>query len=95
MSENNEHSGAPDGQSGESPIEHLRHAEKGLEKALEQEAKAEQDVKKAEAEIAEAIRELEHPKEFEVAVIYDGQSKTFQVRPKKLVTTHLDKTIAA
>jgi hypothetical protein len=87
----------PDGPEkvGEEPIEHLRHAEHDLEKALEREAEARHGVEKAEAEVKEAIRELEHPATFTVEVLYDGVEKTLEVRPEETVKTLLDKVIAA
>jgi hypothetical protein len=93
---NHEQSG-PDGseKAAEEPIEHLRHAEQDLEKALKQEQEAHRGVKKAEAEVAEAIRELEHPREFTVEILYDGVKKTFEVRPEETVKMLLDKALAA
>jgi hypothetical protein len=93
---NNEPSG-PDGPNhvAEEPIEHLRHAEHDLEKALEREAEARRGVEKAEAEVAEAIKEIEHPREFAVEILYDGVKKKFEVRAEETVKALLDKAIAA
>jgi hypothetical protein len=90
----------PSGQHGpvnapEEPLEHLRHAEHDLEKALEKEPEARHEVEKAEVEVAEAIRELEHPQEFTVEILYDGVKKKFNVRAEERVKTLLDKAIAA
>jgi hypothetical protein len=86
--------GGPDNEV-EEPIEHLRHAERDLEKALEMEHEASHEVEKAEGEIAEAIQELEHPRTFTVEILYDGVKKKFEVRPEETVKTLLEKAIAA
>jgi hypothetical protein len=93
---NHEPSG-PDGpdKGVEAPIEHLRHAEHDLEKALEREQEARHEVKEAEAEVAEAIQELEHPREFTVEILYDGVKKKFEVRAEETVKALLEKAIAA
>src|SRR5436190_767172 len=93
----NHNPSGPDGadRAAEEPIEHLRHAQHDLEKALEKEEEAQHDVKKAEAEVAEAIRELEHPKEFTVEILYDGIKKKFEVRAEETVKALLDKALAA
>lgn len=79
----------------EEPLDHLRHAERDLEKALEREQEARHEVEKAEAEVTEAIRELEHPREFAVEILYDGVKKKFEVREEEKVKALLDKTLAA
>lgn len=79
----------------EEPLEHLRHAERDLEMALEKEQGARHEVKKAEAEVAEAIRELEHLREFTIEILYDGVKKKFEVRVEEKVKTLLDKALAA
>jgi hypothetical protein len=76
----------------EEPIEHLRLAERDLEKALEREQEARHEV---EAEVAEAIQELEHPREFTVEILYDGVKKKFEVRAEETVKALLEKAIAA
>src|ERR1700761_5705466 len=81
--------------SAEAPIEHLRHAEHDLEEALKREQEARQGVEKAEAEVAEAIRELEHPQQFTVEILYDGVKKTFEVRAEETIKVLLNKAIAA
>lgn len=92
---NHEPSG-PDGSDyvAEEPIEHLRHAEQDLKKALEREAEAHHKVEKAEVEVAEAIQELEHPREFTVEILYDGVKKKFDVHAEETVKTLLDKALA-
>jgi hypothetical protein len=79
----------------ETPVDHLRRAEHDLHEALEKERKAHREVEKAEAEVAEAIRELEHPRQFTVEVLYDGVKKSIDVRPEETVKALLDKAIAA
>jgi hypothetical protein len=86
--------GGPDNEV-EEPIEHLRHAERDLEKALEKEHEARHEVEKAEGEIAEAIGELEHPHAFTVEILYDGVKKKFEVRAEETVKALLDKALAA
>jgi hypothetical protein len=86
--------GGPDNEV-EEPIEHLRHAERDLEKALEKEHEARHEVEKAEGEIAEAIRELEHLHAFAVEILYDGVKKKFEVRADETVKALLDKALAA
>jgi hypothetical protein len=73
----------------------LRHAERDLEKALEQEQEARREVEKAETEVTEAIRELESPREFNVEILYDGVKKKFEVRVEETVKALLDKALAA
>lgn len=93
---NREPSGHPGpGNTQEEPLEHLRHAEHDLEKALENGPEARQEVEKAEGEVAEAIRELEHPREFTVEILYDGVKKRFEVRAEERVKALLDKALAA
>lgn len=93
---NHEQSGhhGPDN-TAEEPLEHLRHAECDLKKALEGDPEARHEVEKAEAEVTEAIRELEHPLEFTVEILYDGVKKKFDVRAEERVKALLDKALAA
>src|SRR5712692_7123241 len=79
----------------EEPLKHLRHAERDPEKALEKEQETRHEVEKVEAEVAEAIRELEHPREFTVEILYDGVKKKFEVRAEESVKSLLDKALAA
>ena len=81
--------------SAEEPLWHLRHAERDLEKALEKEQEARHEVEKTEAEVAETIRELEHPREFTVEILYDGVKKKFEVCVEEKVKALLDKALAA
>lgn len=76
-------------------LEHLRKAEKDLEKALEKEREAQHEIEKAEEEIKEAIREEAHPHEFTVEVLYDGVKKKFEVRNEEMAKTLLDKALCA
>ena len=93
----NHNPSGPDGTDrvAEEQIEHLHHAERDLEKALEKEHEGRNDVEKAEGEVAEAIRELEHPREFTVEILYDGVKKKFEVRAEETVKALLDKALAA
>jgi hypothetical protein len=83
------------GNTAEEPLEHLRRAEQDLNKVVEKEPEARQEVEKAEAEVAEAIRELEYPREFIVEILYDGVKKKFDVRADERVKALLDKALAA
>jgi hypothetical protein len=91
--------GGPSGEGdcgcGEHTVEHLHKAEHDLEQALEKDGEAKQEIEKAEAEIEESIREIEHPREFAVEVLYDGVRKKFEVRIEETVKQLLDKAIAA
>jgi hypothetical protein len=96
---NHESSGphGPDNNAAEEPIEHLRHAEHALAKALEKEQEVRHEVEKAKAGVAEAIRGLEHSHAhtFTVEILYDGVKKKFEVRAEETVKALLDKALAA
>jgi hypothetical protein len=76
-------------------LKHLHKAEHNLEEALEKERSAEREVARAEAEMKEAIREVEHPRQFTVEILYDGVKKTFEVRIEETVKHLLDQAIRA
>lgn len=76
-------------------VEHLHKAEQGLEKALEKERDVEREVIKAEAEVKEAIREIEHAQRFTVEIVYDGVKKKFEVRIEETAKHLLDQAIRA
>jgi hypothetical protein len=77
-------------------LAHLHKAEHDLEKAIEKEREAEQEIAKAESEIKEAIREEEEEaRPFTVEVLYDGVKKKFEVRIEETVKQLLDKALAA
>jgi hypothetical protein len=94
MSHNDADPAGP-GNAVEEPIEHLRHAERDLEKALDKEKEARHEVEEAQAEVDEAIRELEYPSTFTVEVLYDGVKKPFVVRAEETVKRLLDQAIQA
>ena len=86
----------------EGAFEHLKQAERDLEAAEAQErvaeealSRAKQGTAKAEAEVKEAIREIESPRQFEVLVLYDGIRKPFQVRIEEVIKKLLDQAIRA
>lgn len=80
---------------GGTPAEHLREAERDLENALEKERAATQEIAKAENEIAEAIREEQEARQFQVEVLYDGIKKPFEVRVDEKIKHLLDQAIKA
>jgi hypothetical protein len=84
-----------DDRGGEDPVDHLHHAERDLERALEKSREAACEVVKAEAEVEKAIEEIEHPRQFKVKVLYNGVDKTFEVRPEETVKHLLNQAISA
>jgi len=83
-------------------LERLKQAECDLEAAQAKERvakealhQAERDTAKAEAEVKEAIREVEHPHQFRLEVLYDGVKKPFEVRIEEAVKTLLDQAVRA
>ncbi|MGH6714377.1 MAG: hypothetical protein ACREEK_36160 [Bradyrhizobium sp.] len=79
----------------EEAIAHLHKAEHDLEQAREKERQALKEIGEAEAEIKKAIEEIEHPRTFDVLVLYDGVKKKFKVRVEETVKHLLDKAIQA
>jgi hypothetical protein len=73
----------------------LRKAERDLEKAREKELEAQKEIGEAEAEIKKATEEIEHPRVFDVLVLYDGVKKKFKVRIEETVKQLLDKALQA
>lgn len=73
----------------------LRKAERDLEKAREKELEAQKEIGEAEAEIKKATEEIEHPRVFDVLVLYDGVKKKFKIRIEETVKQVLDNALQA
>jgi hypothetical protein len=76
-------------------VEHLHKAEHDLEQALEKGREAAREVTEAEAEIKQAIGDIEHAGEFTVEVLYNGVKKKFEARPEETVKHLLEQAIRA
>jgi hypothetical protein len=76
-------------------VEHLRHAERDLEQALDKGREAAREVVEAEAEIKKAIDDIGHDREFPVEVLYNGVKKKFEVRAQETVKHLLDQALRA
>jgi hypothetical protein len=71
----------------------LEEAEADLAKAHHELADAEHDVEAAARKIEKVIEEEKHHQPFKIEVVYDGVTKSFEVRHEETVKTLLDQAV--